>query len=76
MLGPVEFVIDYNPKVFEIISSLKTNIIHGDNSMSVSFNSRSMKHHVIGFLNIQQNQRRGCDIVIDNEGKMNNKLSS
>ena len=36
MLGPVEFVIDYNPKIFETISSLKTNIIHGDNSMSVS----------------------------------------
>ena len=54
MLGPVEFVIDYNPEIFETISSLKTNIIHGDNSMSVSFNSRSMKHYVIGFLNIQR----------------------
>ena len=29
MLRPVKFVIDYNPEIFETISSLKTNIIHG-----------------------------------------------
>ena len=31
---------------------LETNFIHGDDSMSVSFDSRSMKHHVVSFLNI------------------------
>ena len=51
MLGPVKFVIDNYPKVFKTVSSLETNFIHGDDSMSVSFDSGSMKHHVVSFLN-------------------------
>ena len=52
MLGPVKFVIDNYPKVFKTVSSLETNFIHGDDSMSVNFYSGSMKHHVLSFLNI------------------------
>ena len=53
MLGPVKFVIDNYPKVFKTVSSLETNLIHGDDSMSVSFDSGSMKRHVVGFYNIK-----------------------
>ena len=52
MLGPVKFMIDNYPKVFKTVSSLETNSIHGDDSMSVSFDSGSMKHYVVSFLNI------------------------
>ena len=52
MLGPVKFVIDNYPKVFKTVSSLETNFINGDDSMSVSFDSGSMKQHVVGFLSI------------------------
>ena len=50
MLGPVKFVIDNYPKVFKTVSSLETNFIHGADSMIVSFDSGSTKHHVVSFL--------------------------
>ena len=42
MLGPVKFVIDNYPKVFKTVSSLETNFIHGDDSMSVILYTTSM----------------------------------
>ena len=47
MLGPVKFMIDNYSKIFKAVSSLETNFIHGDDSMSVSFDSGSMKHPVV-----------------------------
>ena len=54
MLSPVKFVIDNYPKVFKTVSSLEANFIHGDDNMSVSFDSGSMKHHACSrFSNIK-----------------------
>ena len=52
MLSPVKFMIDNYSKVFKTDSFLETSFIRGDDSMSVSFDSGSMKHHVVGFRDI------------------------